>query len=150
MVAASGVFLDGEGPDPFELYAKTGLSDTLDDDLDGGHDLPPYVPENGSFSATFQSPSSFQTNFPTSSSFPTASSLTDSQPAPPRPLFTPTRPAQTPRIPFARTRSQLNVILGREKERLGEGSYASWQESRGARDQHDHQGEREPSGSQGS
>ncbi|CAK7229987.1 hypothetical protein SEUCBS140593_007430 [Sporothrix eucalyptigena] len=139
MVAASGVFLDGEGPDPFELYAKTGLDDPLEDFE--GRDLAPYVPESGSFSSTFQSSSSFQNS----------SSFTDSQPVvPQRPLFTPTRPTQTPRIPFARTRSQLNVILGREKERLGEGSYASWQESRASRDHHDQHGEREQRGSRGS
>lgn len=133
MVAASGVFMDAEGPDTFELYAKTGLDEPLDEPED--RDQPSYMSESGSFSSSFQAPSSFQNA--------TSSSFQDSQPMPPRPLFTPTRPTQTPRIPFARTRSQLNVILDREKERLGEGSYASWQESRGARDHHEPRGDRE-------
>ncbi|KIH91392.1 hypothetical protein SPBR_01339 [Sporothrix brasiliensis 5110] len=132
MVAAKGVFMDAEGPDTFELYAKTGLEEPPeepdDDDKEDGSELPAYMSETGSFSSSFQAPSSFQNA--------ASSSFQDTQPALPRPLFTPTRPAQTPRIPFARTRSQLNVILDREKERLGEGSYASWQESR-TRDQHE-------------
>ncbi|ERT00193.1 hypothetical protein HMPREF1624_03563 [Sporothrix schenckii ATCC 58251] len=132
MVAAKGVFMDAEGPDTFELYAKTGLEEPPeepdDDDKEDSSELPAYMSETGSFSSSFQAPSSFQNA--------ASSSFQDTQPALPRPLFTPTRPAQTPRIPFARTRSQLNVILDREKERLGEGSYASWRESR-TRDQHE-------------
>ncbi|KAL1895042.1 hypothetical protein Sste5346_005462 [Sporothrix stenoceras] len=133
MVAASGVFMDAEGPDTFELYTKTGLggSDEVPEEEpeDGSSELPSYMSESGSFSSSFQAPSSFQNV--------ASSSFQDTPPVMPRPLFTPTRPTQTPRIPFARTRSQLNVILDREKERLGEGSYASWQESR-SRDHHEH------------
>lgn len=97
MIAASGIFLETEGPDPFELYAQTGLDD---EDVVGG------LAGDGNRSGQ-------------------------------RPLFTPTRPTQTPRIPFARTRSQLNIILDREKERKerqSEGSFASWRSSR--RDDH--------------
>lgn len=132
MVAASGIFLDGEGPDPFELYARTGLDQSLEDLED--RELAPHMPQSRSYGTTFQGPSSFHY----SSSFQRPSSFTDSQPVNQKPIFAPTRPTSTPRIPFARTRSQLNVILGREKERLGENNYASWQESRGAKDHDDH------------
>lgn len=99
MVAASGELIDTEGPDPFELYAQTGLDDTSDTDR------------------------------------PTAESSSYNEHSPVQRQFTPTRPSQTPRIPFARTRSQLNIILDREKERLGQGNFTTWQESRN-RDHH--------------
>ncbi|EFX01852.1 hypothetical protein CMQ_4923 [Grosmannia clavigera kw1407] len=107
MVAASGVLIETEGPDPFELYAQTGL----DDDEEAER---PLVES-----------SSYNEHSPVQ-----------------RQLFTPTRPSQTPRIPFARTRSQLNIILDREKERLGQGNFASWQESR----HRDHEGDDQRSG----
>ena len=112
MVAVSGQFMDPEGPDTFSIYSKTSLDDNEEDEEDGP-ELSSFKGDSGS--SSFLDPQVTQ-----------------------RPLFTPTRPTQTPRIPFARTRSQLNVILDREKERLGEGNYNSWNESRGSRD-HDSQ-----------
>ncbi|EPE08433.1 hypothetical protein F503_01216 [Ophiostoma piceae UAMH 11346] len=116
MIAVSGQFMDPEGPDTFSFYSKTSLDDKEEEEEDGQELSSSFKGESSSsFSSSFQDPQVTQ-----------------------RPLFTPTRPTQTPRIPFARTRSQLNVILDREKERLGEGNYKSWNESRGGRD-HDSQ-----------
>ncbi len=115
MVDANGEFLDPEGPDTFEMFARTGLDQALFEEIqDRGP--PSAMFRGGSYSSSYQDMQSLQ-----------------------RPHFTPTRPTQTPRIPFARTRSQLNIILGREKERLGEGNYASWQEARARRDSNESQ-----------
>lgn len=107
--------MDPEGPDTFSFYSKTGLDDSKEEEEDDDLEL------SSSFKAEGRSSLSSNSSF--------AEPHTTQ-----RPLFTPTRPTQTPRIPFARTRSQLNVILDREKERLGKGNYNSWNESRGGRD----------------
>jgi hypothetical protein len=100
----------GQGRPPPQGLLSSSVATTTNVDASGTIGTENYVPPLSSFPgmAVLEQAGS------TLVSRPSASSLLE-------PRFTPTQPSPTPEIPFGRSKSQLTLLLEREKARIGDG-----------------------------